>query len=415
MTILIILTCLLVPIALAAVVIGIFKWPNLVFCIFAVMVVLGIVLCFTPTSLCRPAIGNLALLVALLGGSLFIGMLAAIIVSAFKWPRLTFGVFGVIVTVGIALLSTFWIKEMFFTSSFDHWLSKAQWEYSTRTVWGDDPCPEALSCLSKALEVWKPSEGLEKKLNALSWRAKELSLEHKNEEAIYDYDQAIKIDPQEFQFYLERGGVLLDSGKNDGAIADFTKALELTGYPKAVTYIHSKHSFLAPQYANNTYCSRGDAYFRKKDYSRAILDFTEMIKQEPEEMKREPPVGYEGYVGEAYHLRAKAYNLLGQYDKAIEDFSKCIAFNVSVYIPQAYRERGYAYMQTKQFAKAIDDFTKANDKETTSRYKWFNYHERALAYKELGQSDKANQDNIEAEKLKLWVAGKNGMKYLTPN
>ncbi len=415
MTILIILAWLLVLIALAAIVIGIFKWPKIVFCVFALMVVMGIILCFTPASLFKPAIGNLALLLIFLAASLIIAMLAAIIVSALKWPKLTFGVFGVIVAVGIVLLSTFWIKEMFFTSPVDRWLSKAQWEYSTRTLWGDDPCPEALSCLSKALETWKPSDGLEKKLNALSWRAKELSLEHKNEEAISDYDQAIKIDPQEFQFYLERGGVLLDSEKNDAAIADFTKALELTGYPKAVTYLDSKHSFLTPQYADNTYCSRGDAYFKKKDYSRAILDFTEMIKQEPKEMKREPPKGYDGCVGEAYHLRAKAYNLLGQYDKAIEDFSKCVAFDVSVYVPEAYRERGYAYMQTKQFAKAIDDFTKANNKETTPTYRWFNYHERALAYKELGQSDKANQDNIEAEKLKLWVSGKNGMKYLPPN
>ncbi len=337
-----------------------------------------------------------------------------------KRPKTMLYTVAAIAAAGYMLFCLSWIKDTYFTNPFDLWFDKALSAYQRCSPWGENtPCPEAVQCLGEALDSWKPADGLEKKLHALSWRAELLAREGRDGDSISDYGQCIKIEPKEFQFYLDRGNELSKLAKYDAAIADFSEALELTGYPKTLTYLHSKHSFLRPEYANNIYFSRGQAYFKKNDFLRAILDCTEIIKIEPQEMKREPPVGYDSLVGDAYHLRGKAYNRSQQYDKAIQDFSKCVSFDRFVppfQYPDINSERGYAYMQTKQYQKAVDDFSAASCKQFLPRsYQWFNFQQRALAYKELGQADKASQDDAKAEQLYRTVSGKSGMNDLPLN
>ena len=305
------------------------------------------------------------------------------------------------VLIAIALIGlAFWLKDLFFLSPFDRYMSEASQGYNYRTVWATEPSPKALLKLDKALAVWVPSDGLENKLRALCWRGNLLNLVGKNDEAVSNYGQAIQIDSKEFRIYVARANAFSELDKRDAAMLDYEKALELTGFPQTLKYIHSKHDFLGADYANNIYFYRGLYCFKSKDFRNAIQDFTRVIEAD-------------GKVGVYYRLRGKAYNRSQKYKEAIEDFTKSMTLPCSD--AAALRERGYAYLQTKQNEKAVDDFTKANFKENYPPFRWFNFYERALAYRNLGQIDKANQDDLQAQNLHLWVSGKNGMQDLPPN
>jgi tetratricopeptide (TPR) repeat protein len=60
--------------------------------------------------------------------------------------------------------------------------------------------------------------------------------------------------------------------------------------------------------------------------------------------------------GTAYGNRSFAYSNLGQYDQAIQDADKTIAFGSTAW---AHNNRGVIYLRLKQYDRAIIDFDKA--------------------------------------------------------
>jgi tetratricopeptide (TPR) repeat protein len=61
---------------------------------------------------------------------------------------------------------------------------------------------------------------------------------------------------------------------------------------------------------------RGDAYYAKKDYTRAIGDYTEAIRLSPD-------------YAAAYNSRGTAYAMQGDHDRALSDYSKAISLEPS--------------------------------------------------------------------------------------
>ncbi len=142
-----------------------------------------------------------------------------------------------------------------------------------------------------------------------------------NQGAIEDYTQAIKINPnyamgdkhsamarylikeqpkvtQEIKIYSHdavayknRGNACLEIGDYQGAIADYTQAIDIN-----------------PNYIDAYYC-RGNAYYDLEKYEDAIADYTQIIK-----------INF-NYV-EAYYNRGNAQLALGDKQNAIEDFQK---------------------------------------------------------------------------------------------
>jgi tetratricopeptide (TPR) repeat protein len=78
-----------------------------------------------------------------------------------------------------------------------------------------------------------------------------------------DLDHATQLDPKGFDAYMYRGNVYFGKGDYDRAIADYDQAIQL--YPKNA----------------NAYVRRGFAYYRKGDDDRAISDYDQAIRLDP--------------------------------------------------------------------------------------------------------------------------------------
>jgi tetratricopeptide (TPR) repeat protein len=86
---------------------------------------------------------------------------------------------------------------------------------------------------------------------------------HDYDDAIADYDAAIRLNPNDSRAYGNRGLTYGDKGDYDRAIADFSEAIRLD-----------------PNNAD-AYNGRGIAHGHQGDYDRAISDYDEALRLQP--------------------------------------------------------------------------------------------------------------------------------------
>jgi tetratricopeptide (TPR) repeat protein len=146
------------------------------------------------------------------------------------------------------------------------------------------------------------------------------------DQAIADYTEAIRLNPQYATAYYNRGSAYRDKNDYDRAITDYTEAIRLN-----------------PQYAI-AYNNRGVAYRQKNDYDRAIADYNEAIRLNPQDAI-------------AYNNRGYAYHSKNDYDQAIADYTEAIRLNPQDAI--AYTNRGNAYKAKGNTARANADYAEA--------------------------------------------------------
>jgi tetratricopeptide (TPR) repeat protein len=144
--------------------------------------------------------------------------------------------------------------------------------------------------------------------------------------SISDFNQAIRLDPNNAIAYRERGKVYDDKGDYDRGIADCNQAIRLN-----------------PNYAL-AYRERGFAYNGKGDYDRAIADYSQAIRLDPNDVV-------------AYNNRGNLYIRKGDYDRAITDYSQVVRLDPND--AQAYANRGVAYHNKGDYARARTDYGKA--------------------------------------------------------
>ena len=92
--------------------------------------------------------------------------------------------------------------------------------------------------------------------------------------------------------------------------------------------------------------------------------------------------------------RGLAFENLGQFEKAISDYSRAIEIDPKFI--QAWYDRGTAYGKLKQWDKTIDDCSEAIRIDPKCSYAYSN---RGLAYENLGQHGKAITDYSEAIRI----------------
>ncbi len=192
--------------------------------------------------------------------------------------------------------------------------------------------------------------------------------------------------------YVSRAQIYNMLGQYGKAVEDCSKALSLT------------------QKDSSAYLVRGQAYQSKRRIQEAIADLTHAINLKP---AKEPYM--------AYSARAYAYKSLGQFQHALDDFTKAIAvyqtnppsksdeltyLNGLLMVAGAFNARAQVYDELKQVQKAIDDYTKCiayceiiNSPSTFKKVSVKNftfspspYSGRAADYEKLGKYDLAKAD-----------------------
>ena len=137
---------------------------------------------------------------------------------------------------------------------------------------------------------------------------------------------------------------------------------------------------LNPQNAM-VYNNRGKAYNDLGEHQRAIEDLNEAIRLDPK-------------LAWAYNNRGNAYNELGEHQRAIEDLNEAIRLDPK--LAWAYNNRGVSYDNLGEHRRAIEDYDEAIrlDPKLASAY---NY--RGNAYANLGEHQRAIEDLNEAIRL----------------
>ena len=197
--------------------------------------------------------------------------------------------------------------------------------------------------------------------------------------AIADYTSAININPKHALAYNSRGHVRDKIGDKSGAIADFTMAIKVDAK-------------FAAAYTNRC-LSRSNA----GDRTGAIDDCTYAIKINPN-------------LVQAYLNRSLVNYRLGNYQKAIEDSNVVIKINSSGRnsdLAEAYHNRAIARMALGDKIGAMEDFNQAlriNPKDAGA------YYERGLTRALLGDKQSAIKDFQKAAKLRLEQGSTQGFK-----
>jgi tetratricopeptide (TPR) repeat protein len=211
--------------------------------------------------------------------------------------------------------------------------------------------------------------------------------------AIADYSKAIEIYPRYIAAYNDRGLARRAKGDYDGAIADYSKAIEI--YPRfALGYSnrglarryksdvdgaiadYNKAIEINPRYAT-PYYNRGLARRAKEDVDGAIADYSKAIEIDPR-------------YANAYVARGIARNAKSDLDGAIADYSKGIEIDPSD--PDAYN--GLAWLSATSWNGSFRNAKKAVEYalKAAELSKWKNpYHldTLAAAYAEAGDFKEA--------------------------
>jgi tetratricopeptide (TPR) repeat protein len=120
---------------------------------------------------------------------------------------------------------------------------------------------------------------------------------------------------------------------------------------------------------------------RTIDVKKSLAKLTEEIKHNPN-------------AAMGYMKRARQYCMLGQFDNAVNDYTKAIKLNQGSFF--AYQMRGYCRAKAGDYRGGIADFTKAIAQNPNDGAA---FHNRAAAYDKIGRPDLARLDRDALKKL----------------
>jgi tetratricopeptide (TPR) repeat protein len=136
-----------------------------------------------------------------------------------------------------------------------------------------------------------------------------------------------------------------------------------------------------PRRILNAYLNRGVAFGDRKEFDRAIEDFTTALGIDPQS-------------GSHYLNRGMAYVSKGELDRAIADYDRALALNPR-YV-DAYVNRGSVWLRKKEFDRALADYDRALTLQPGFVPALIN---RGLVFREKGETGKAIEDYSRAISL----------------
>ena len=203
---------------------------------------------------------------------------------------------------------------------------------------------------------------IKKELNAQEWFERAQRMGYNYDEQIRCYTEAIRLNPDFAEAYIDRGIVLKWQGKQAEAIKDFNEAIrlkpddadayidrgitqELQGKLAKAIKDFNEAIRLNPGYAEG-YFRRGVAHSKQGKLAKAIKDYNKAIRLNPDHIN-------------AYYYRGITLKEQGKLAEAIKDFNEAIRINPG--FPDFYSDRGVARALQGKLAEAIKDFQKYLD------------------------------------------------------
>ena len=187
------------------------------------------------------------------------------------------------------------------------------------------------------------------------------------DEAFHDYSEAIRINPASPEAFTGRGEVYSNRGKLDEALSDFNEAIRIND---AIG-----HNEPWPFY------SRGDIYFGRGKMDEAFRDYSQAIRLNPAS-------------DHAFLHRAMIYFNRGKLDEALTDYSAAIRLNPAS--AQAFCNRGAIYLVRGKVNEALSDL---NDAIRIRPGYVLALRNRGEVYSSRGQMDEAFRDYSEAIRI----------------
>lgn len=153
--------------------------------------------------------------------------------------------------------------------------------------------------------------------------------------------------------YVTRGNTRFDKGDYEGAIADYTCAIEM-GIGEQDIY----------------YYNRGTAYLNLGDYAKAEMDLSAALLVNPQ-------------YSEAYNNRGNVYYEQGFYDKALVDYEQALLYptNIPSEADIPLLNLGHIYFERGDYQTAIDYYSRAIEADPQDAS---NYLARGSAYQVSG-------------------------------
>lgn len=267
-----------------------------------------------------------------------------------------------------------------------------------------------------AIELYTQSIKLDPKLNqdsaslsAYEKRGDLYLLNEKHKEALEDFSMASDVQPNRVELYNKRGDILYEYFSNINDVYDggfryystvITRAADLTEKPEVLSHAYqnrgsiykdkgeyekaiadlSKAIELTPK-KPTPYYFRGDAYLELNDWKNAEADLTRTLEFVPKS-------------ADVLNERAIVYINTNQWDKALTDLDQAI--NLDAENAFAYNNRGVAFRGKEDWNNAIENYTRAIalDPKLAEAY-----DNRAFAYRKLGKTTEAAADEKKKKEL----------------
>lgn len=233
---------------------------------------------------------------------------------------------------------------------------KNAWAYAihARTLMVDNELAKAQVEMQEAIRL-NPDNGVFYAFQAACYQ-----FQDNPDQSAKIFEKALRLlgSPKTAIEYYARGITNESMKKEDAALADYTKSIELN--PRfALSYVkrariysarqqdeitdYSKAIAINPNYTG-AYFPRGNAYYSKQLYDQAIADFSKVLERDPRDV-------------DAYFNRGVAYKKKGEFDPALADYAKVI--ELSPKDASIYGNRGNIYFLMEKPDLAYNDYSKA--------------------------------------------------------